>query len=531
MVYKKWIKKDGKLYGPYIYESKRIDGKVVSEYHGPKKTFNLKKYSWIFISAAVFIILIYFFSTFDFGSMTGKAVLNTKIDYVQNEPVRGNLLISLNQGELLPTNSKIILENSGQTYEYDLNKFVSEKSSEGNFYINGVPLSGSGEGYGIEGEKIVYPEVSFILNIYPAENEVPVPVVESPVNETTEIPVVESPVNETTEIPVVENPVEVETETTPVENPAENEVISEIAETSSETSISEETSPITGFFVRIYNFFLGLTLTGKAISEAEIIEVSGKTSLNNPFVYDIPEGAGVQLKPGSISVPSGVISEDNVNLKVEGNLAIVETSYSEKQKGFGQEFLGEKTKLLNVDLSELGLILNDGELKVKVIFENNEIFSTSLMLVPGETTSILENVSNFTTLNITIEQPLNNTLNETNETVSVIFGEKIPHVINFETVQFVLTEEDKSLLSEVYGDIVVSTSKSEVINNKLVKRYEIGKDWIEYSYDPNIPENEIDIQASIDRMKWLKDLAERIKIKKENEQKQSPQIVETFSVE
>jgi hypothetical protein len=32
-------------------------------------------------------------------------------------------------------------------------------------------------------------------------------------------------------------------------------------------------------------------------------------------------------------------------------------------------------------------------------------------------------------------------------------------------------------------------------------------------------------------MKWLKDLAERIKIKKENEQKQSPQIVETFSVE
>ena len=40
MVYKKYIKRNGKLYGPYIYESKRVNGKVISEYHGseePKK--------------------------------------------------------------------------------------------------------------------------------------------------------------------------------------------------------------------------------------------------------------------------------------------------------------------------------------------------------------------------------------------------------------------------------------------------------------------------------------------------------------
>ena len=37
MAYKKYIKRGGKLYGTYLYESKRVNGKVVSEYHGSKK--------------------------------------------------------------------------------------------------------------------------------------------------------------------------------------------------------------------------------------------------------------------------------------------------------------------------------------------------------------------------------------------------------------------------------------------------------------------------------------------------------------
>ena len=38
MVYKKYIKKGGKIYGPYIYHSHRVNGKVVSDYRGVKKT-------------------------------------------------------------------------------------------------------------------------------------------------------------------------------------------------------------------------------------------------------------------------------------------------------------------------------------------------------------------------------------------------------------------------------------------------------------------------------------------------------------
>ena len=34
MAYKKYIKRNGKLYGPYLYHSRRVNGKVISEYQG-----------------------------------------------------------------------------------------------------------------------------------------------------------------------------------------------------------------------------------------------------------------------------------------------------------------------------------------------------------------------------------------------------------------------------------------------------------------------------------------------------------------
>jgi len=43
VVYKKYITRGGKVYGPYIYHSRRVDGKVVSEYHGTKNSLFSKK--------------------------------------------------------------------------------------------------------------------------------------------------------------------------------------------------------------------------------------------------------------------------------------------------------------------------------------------------------------------------------------------------------------------------------------------------------------------------------------------------------
>ena len=43
MSYKKYIKRDGKLYGPYVYTSERIGDKVVSHYVGQGKSVGQKR--------------------------------------------------------------------------------------------------------------------------------------------------------------------------------------------------------------------------------------------------------------------------------------------------------------------------------------------------------------------------------------------------------------------------------------------------------------------------------------------------------
>jgi len=63
MAYKKYIKRGGKTYGPYVYHSKRVDGKVVSEYIGPQKVkINYKKISLVVLGIFVFLMLVFFLS-------------------------------------------------------------------------------------------------------------------------------------------------------------------------------------------------------------------------------------------------------------------------------------------------------------------------------------------------------------------------------------------------------------------------------------------------------------------------------------
>ena len=62
MAYKKYIKRGGKLYGPYLYESKRVNGKVVSEYHGSKKEVFSGRIAAVIASALLLAGMIYLFS-------------------------------------------------------------------------------------------------------------------------------------------------------------------------------------------------------------------------------------------------------------------------------------------------------------------------------------------------------------------------------------------------------------------------------------------------------------------------------------
>ncbi|MEX2016953.1 MAG: hypothetical protein WD876_00575 [Candidatus Pacearchaeota archaeon] len=507
MVYKKYIKKDGKLYGPYMYESKRVDGKVVSQYHGPESKIDFRKYVWIFVSVAALIGLVYFLSGFSFGSLTGFAILNTNVEYEGGQPISGNVLMSLKEGELLPASSKLVFENEGNVYEYSLKELVSEQTVNGNFYVENTAISGSGDGYGIEGTREVYPEVSFVLTIYSttdesggddASGETQTETTETEINnETDELAAEETVVEES--VSIIEEPT------------AEEPLLETSEETQTETTESTgETSIITGFFVKTFNFFLNLGPTGRAIDEGNGDEIQGTTYFGNSFLYELSGGEGVQLKEGSVYVNGESVSDETVRLNVDGNQVSVETSYFETETGFGGNYIGDGEKIISIDLSQLDLVLNEGELKIRIINGNEEIISSSLNLVAGTTQTTSEEISNETEMNVTIEVPvIEPTENLTDETIAI--NPEI-QVITAETVGFILTEEEKQLLAEEFGNASLEKTKSEIFNGRIIIRYEIGNKWIEYNYEESLSDEELAYQMSVDRMKWLKDLAYRIKL-------------------
>jgi hypothetical protein len=561
MAYKKYIKKNGKIYGPYLYHSRRVDDKVISEYYGHQKKRNYKN-----IIISVSFVLIIFLAIYGFNYikpyLSGKAVFNIDADYQEGQSLDGVLKLSLNQGEMIPSSTKIIFNNNGNLAEYPLSDFVfEEEASKGDFYIQGKNISGKGEGYGLIGEKNIYPIVHFSFNVYSANNsetnlsagggseeDTPIVISETP-NETsaenstedtanisTEASIVisetpnEASTDTPSEIPVEtpnetpETPVETSGETsteTPVEAPSEEptEILETPVETPSETPNAqpEDSAPsITGniistIFKGISNLFLGLTGTGKVVLDVEKT-IEGNVSSGNPFIYTLQGGETAELEKGSVYLIDSKgkekkIDDSSISFSMTNGRIIVDTDYSEVEQGFGEEYLGNEEKTIYLNFSSLNLLFEKGNLSVSLAYENQEIVSLVTSLEEGKI------ITNETLTEIPI---LNGTifLNQTNQTLE-------------NTMKFVssdnLSEEEKVELSVYFGNFSITTTKSEVFNGRLIRNYKIGDYEIEYSYDYDgkiTPELEEQMQR--DLMKWLRDiLTEVSKEKSSSEQIES----------
>ncbi len=441
MAYKKYIKRGGKVYGPYIYHSKRVDGKVVSEYRGTHTNkFDYKKFLWIGLGILVVAILIFGVSLLG-NRISGQATFDVKVDYKEGEALDGVLKLSLKEGELLPTSSKLVFENNGERYEYSLAEIISDKTTEGDFYIEGKEISGFGSGYGIEGAKEVSSTVYFTLEIYETQETIEEP-------EETEEPV-EEPVEEVEETPSSPNTV-----------------------ASPEEPVQETEEPgITGGAV---SFFFGWMGIGRVVMELQT-EINGQVSVDNAFTYTLTEGETVEIKAKSVRTDSEDLNDNAIDLDIDGNEVTVTTDYSEEEEGFGQDYLGENTKALNIDLSDLNLMLSEGDLKISLIYSEEEIISL-----------------------ITVLQDKKSVEGQTSEEIpeqEVI----IPSGVD-------LTKEEREILIKEFGDNKIIVIRDEIYNGRLVIGYKLREHKIEYSYDDPMDEKVLAKQMEIDRTKWLRDI-------------------------
>lgn len=429
MAYKKYIKRGGKVYGPYIYHSKRVNGKVVSEYRGVHSDkIDYKKFLWIGLGILVLAVLV--FGIYALGNrISGQATFDFKVDYKEGEAIDGVLKLSLKEGELLPASSKIILENNGKRYEYFLAEIISDKIVEGDFYVEGKQIVGFGEGYGREGVKEVYPIVYFTLEIYSGQEKIK------------------------------------EIEPEEVEEEAE-EII--------------ETEPgITGGAV---SFFFGWMATGRVTMELQT-EIIGQVSIDSPFSHTLSEGEKVEIKSKSVRTSSEDLNDNVLEINIEGNELIVTTDYSEEEKGFGENYLGKDIKSINIDLSDLNLILNEGNLKISLVYSEEELVSLTTVLQEGETSEV-------------------QVQEETEEVVEEIFEQEI--VVIKSGID--LTDEERVILINEFGLINIETIREEVYNGRLIIGSQLRDYKIEHSYKyPQDIEN-LKIQIEADRTKWLRDI-------------------------
>jgi len=422
VVHEKYTRKNGKVYGPYLYENKRVNGKVVTKYLGKGKNFGVvgekpsvtdvkpisalgkrKVNPFVFVGLGLVLVLLLFFGLF-YSPLTGTVSFDVQSDYQAGENLDGTLVFNLKKGELLPKDSIIVVSLGDQSKEFILSDLVSSDSATGEFFVEDSGLSGSGEGYGVAGTGISYPEIEFDLRIVPRVSRTISGGDSGGGNEDIVEPekVVEEVVEGVEEVVNGSVEEEVVVEEPPIEN------IEEV--------IEEEPENVEGFGVR--------SITGDVVSE-EVLRGVVRSGLD--FTYELGEGATAELVPGSVSVGGEAVEDSVVRFDVSGNTLSVSTSYSVEGSGFGEEYLGDVALSLFVDISEFNVSADSGTLRIEVLYNGTELVSyEEEIVVDGVPTEeelpveeegaggVVSPIINET--NVTVSEPVN----ETNVTVDVV---------------------------------------------------------------------------------------------------------------
>ncbi|MDH3353283.1 MAG: hypothetical protein OEL87_02445, partial [Nanoarchaeota archaeon] len=299
MAHEKYIKKNGKVFGPYLYENYRENGRTKTRYIGKGKNkkswVNLKEGVFSFVKKYKFLLIftLLFFIIASQLMFTGNVSLDIKDNYASGEKISGFLNLSLEPGEFLPADTIVKVGDK----EFLLGDLILEEPEYGDFKIADKDISGSGEGYGTA----EYPTTLFTMVISSIEEKPPV---ESLVAEST--PEEPAAKESAPEEPVEEKPIE----------------------------------SITGQAVRTIASSYDSVLTGLAVSREEI---SGEVVYGSPFIYNLIGKQKAEI----------VSSDEKVKVKMNDGQVIVTTDYIGEPKFFSLDL-----SKLNIEAEEGELVID-----------------------------------------------------------------------------------------------------------------------------------------------------------------------------
>ncbi len=112
MVYKRYARKNGKIYGPYFYESYRENGVVKKRYIGaedPSNPFVPQKSRLPVVLLVVVLLGLILTGFVLYHSLTGSVVLETEKNYALNQPLTGVLHLTIEEGDSLDEDSPVFV--------------------------------------------------------------------------------------------------------------------------------------------------------------------------------------------------------------------------------------------------------------------------------------------------------------------------------------------------------------------------------------------------------------------------------------
>ncbi len=244
-------------------------------------------------------------------------------------------------------------------------------------------------------------------------------------------------------------------------------------------------------------------------------EIQGDVAGNKSFKYDLNEYETAEIVSGSVVTETENLSDDEITLKIDKKkngkkTAMITTKYVLTEKGFGEEYLSKKqTKSFSINLSSLDLVLEPGELNIKLSYGDEEIVSYKTQLKEGviEGNNLTEeNVTDEIDLNETEEIEINETnmtgLNETNVTLNITN-------VSLQIEPISLTDSELEILVEEFGNATIGQT-ARAYKQWIIVKYSLRDYEIEYSYYANLSESVLNSLMENDKNNWLKDIANEI---------------------
>ena len=357
MVTERYIKKGGKTYGPYFYESYRDSSGKVRKRYLPDYKLSSDGGIKIFVAIAGIVALLLLFFIFlnqEFGSpnLTGNVIYADKEVYGLGEEITGKVMVNLDPGEAIPADSMVRIALGQEVTEFYLRDFVDYEPVWGTFYAEGSDLGGEGFVFGIEGTKRVYQPVEFELEIYEERTRK-----SSGGSESAAQGIPEGGASE------------------------------EIEDGEEE---GEQESDSGGFSVD----GVGSPITAQVISEVVVKSVNGQVIYGSDFIYELEEGQKVRVVEGSVKSNGEDLSESDISLEVEDDLLAVSTEYAFGEDGFGSEFNeGDEGMTFLINLEDLELNAVNEVLEIEISYGGKRIAYFEEKILVGEEKTATEELS------------------------------------------------------------------------------------------------------------------------------------------